>query len=210
MSPDNTSPLSPDIPLDGPVVVFSLEWTAWEGSRERDWSGPREEREIVEIAAVKLDGADGLQETMVFENLARPMKNPIVSQYFTELTGITQTQLDNYAMPFGESLTLFEGFVGYDGAPVLCMGRDEDILRHNCALNHLPCPFPDNQLHNIGPTIAAAAERPVSSISAKNLPEIFAFPPPVDSHRALSDVRCLTEALRVLTGRHPPGEATVH
>ena len=199
MPQESNSPLLSDIPLDGPVVIFTLEWTAWEGSRERDWSGPREEREIVEIAAAKLDGADGLQETMVFENLARPMKNPIVSQYFTELTGISQTQLDNYAMPFRDSLPLFEGFVGYGGAPVLSMGRDEDILRHNCALNHLPCPFPDNQLHQIGPALAEAASRDPSNFGTKDLPDIFAFPPPTDSHRALRDVRSIAEVLRILT-----------
>ena len=107
MASSDASDLFANIPLDGPVVVFDLEWTAWEGSRERNWSGPREEREIIEIGAVKLDGANGLTDIVRFENLVRPTLNPIVSSYFTDLTGITQTLIDNEAMPFRDAITLF-------------------------------------------------------------------------------------------------------
>ena len=201
------SPVFDGIPLDGPVVVFDLEWTAWEGSRERNWSGPNEEREIIEIGAVKLDGADGLREIMAFENLVRPARNPIVSNYFTELTGITQTLIDNEAMPFRDSITLFEGFVGYDGAPILSFSQDAEILRHNCTLNDLPCPFSDTQFHNIAPAIAAAAGREAGSFSTSDLPKIFAFPPPTKAHRALGDARCIAETLRLLCGA---GTSTTH
>lgn len=37
------------LPLDGTIVVFDLEWTAWEGSKARGWDGPGEEMEIVQI-----------------------------------------------------------------------------------------------------------------------------------------------------------------
>lgn len=189
-----------DIPLDGPVVVFDLEWTAWEGSRERNWSGPREEREIIEIGAVKLDGANGLTDIVAFENLVRPTLNPIVSSYFTDLTGITQTLIDNEAMPFREAITLFEAFVGYDNPPVLSFSQDEDVLRHNCVLNDLPWPFGAHQFHNIAPAIAGAAGREPGSFSTSNLPEIFGFPPPTNAHRALGDAICIAETMRILCG----------
>ena len=72
MQSSDSHELFPGIPLHGPVVVFDLEWTAWEGSRDRNWSGPKEEREIIEIGAVKIDGANGFAETVRFENLVRP------------------------------------------------------------------------------------------------------------------------------------------
>lgn len=207
-SSDALSPsLFADIPLTGPVVIFNLEWTAWEGSRERDWSGPKEEREIIEIGAVKLNSADGFKEIVAFENLVRPTRNPIVSSYFTELTGITQTLIDNEAMPFREAITFFEGFVGYDGAPILCFGREEEILRHNCAINNLPCPFADTQFQNIAPAIAAAVGREPGSFSSSDLPALFAFPPPTKAHRALGDARCIAETLRLLCSGNP---STVH
>ncbi|MDA1323495.1 MAG: exonuclease domain-containing protein [Proteobacteria bacterium] len=195
-------PLFANIPLSGPVVIFNLEWTAWEGSRERSWSGPKEEREIIEIGAVKLNGADGLREIMAFENLVRPTRNPIVSSYFTELTGITQTLIDNEAMPFRDAITFFEGFVGYDGTPILCFSQDAEVLRHNCALNNLPCSFTDAQFHNIAPAIAAAGREP-GGFSTSELPTLFAFPPPTKAHRALGDARCIAETLRHLCGGSP-------
>lgn len=186
--------------LDGPVVVFDLEWTAWEGSRERGWSGPNEEREIIEIGAVKLDGADGLREIMEFDILVRPRRNPIVSDYFTNLTGITQTLIDNEALPFREAIVLFEGFAGYTDAPILSFSQDAEVLRHNCALNDLPCPFPETRFHDIAPQIAAAAGLRPGSFSTSDLPAIFAFPPPARAHRALGDARCIAETLRQLYG----------
>lgn len=200
MENSKASDLFADVPLGGPVVVFDLEWTAWEGSRERNWSGPKEEREIVEIGAVKLDGTNGLTETISFEMLVRPTINPIVSGYFTDLTGITQTFIDNEALPFREAITLFEGFVGYDGAPILSFSQDEGVLRHNCTLNNLPCPFADTRFHNVAPAIAQAAGREPGSFSTSHLPEIFGFPPPTKAHHALGDARCIAETLRLLCG----------
>lgn len=209
MTSSDAAPASPfaGIPLDGPVVVFDLEWTAWEGSRERGWSGPGEEREIVEIGAVKLDGADGLKEIVAFDNLVRPTRNPILSRYFTDLTGITQTLIDNEAMPFREVIDLFEAFVGYGGAPILSFSQDADVLRRNCALNDLPCPFADTQFHNVAPAMAAAAGREPGSFSTSDLPAIFAFAPPAQAHHALGDARCIAETLRLLCGI---GDATTH
>ena len=189
-----------DIPFNGPLVIFDLEWTAWEGSQERNWSGANEEREIIEIGAVKLDGTDGLKEILSCEYLVRPMRNPIVSNYFTELTGITQTLIDNEAMPFRDAITLFEGFVGYDGTQILSFSQDADVLHHNCDLNKLPCPFEKTQFHNVAPAIAAAADRAPGSFSTSELPAIFSFSPPENAHRALHDARCIAETLQILCG----------
>ena len=190
-----------NIPLDGPVVIFDLEWTAWERSQEQNWSDSYQEREIVEIGAVKLDGSDGLKETITFELLVRPTINPILSQYFTNLTGITQTILDNEAVSFRDALTLFEGFVGYDEKiPILCLSQDAGVLRHNCELNQILCPFKTERFYNVLPEIAAASGRDLSSFSSSNLPEIFDFPPPANAHRALGDARCIAESLRLLSG----------
>jgi len=37
------------------IIIFDTEYTAWEGAKERNWSGSGEHREIVQIAAVKID-----------------------------------------------------------------------------------------------------------------------------------------------------------
>ena len=187
------------LPLDGPVVVFDLEWTAWEGSRERGWSGPGEEREIVEIGAVRLDGANGLAETISFDVFVRPTINPILSAYFTRLTNIHQTLIDNDGLAFGEALTLFEAFVGGPDVPILSFSQDPAVLRRNCALNRLPCPFEEARFRNVVPAIAAAAHRRAGSFSTSDLPGLFGFPPTDVAHSALGDARCIAAALRYLT-----------
>ena len=37
------------------IIIFDTEFTAWAGSQERDFSGPNEYRELVEIGAIKID-----------------------------------------------------------------------------------------------------------------------------------------------------------
>ena len=50
------------------IVVFDTEFTAWEGSLERDWRGEDEYREIVQIGAVivETDNFDELDSFSVF------------------------------------------------------------------------------------------------------------------------------------------------
>ena len=204
MTSSESAPLSliSALPLAGNVVVFDLEWTAWEGSVERNWSGPGEEREIVEIGAVRLDGGDGLAERAMFDVLVRPTRNPIVSAWFTRLTGISQTLIDNDAISFGEALMLFEAFVGDAATPILSFSQDPGVLRHNCALNGLACPFGEGRFYNAVPAIAAAAQRPPGSFRTSDLPAMFGFPPTDIAHSAIGDARCIATALRQLAA--PP------
>ena len=58
------------------LIVMDLEWTAWEGARQRTWSGPGEEMEVVQIGAVRLADTPGLEELGAFEILVRPRINP--------------------------------------------------------------------------------------------------------------------------------------
>ena len=99
------------LPTKGKMVVFDLEYTAWDGSLANNWSRPGEHREIVQIGAVKLDATDGMVELDSFECLVMPKNNPILSDYFIELTGITQDRVDSHGVSFSEMLSLFEAFV---------------------------------------------------------------------------------------------------
>jgi len=187
-------------PLDGVVAVFDLEWTTWEGAQARDWSGPGEEREIVEIGAVKLDGRNGLCEIAAFEILVRPRLNPALSDYFTGLTGITQAMLDARGRGFAEALAAFAGFLETSppAARALSFGRDPEVLRHNCSLAGLGFPFADALFRNVRPDLARFAGVSANALSACDLPRHLGFPPPSGAHRGLGDARCIAEALRRL------------
>ena len=193
----------PEIPA-GRIAVFDLEWTSWEGAQARNWSGPGEDQEIVEIGAVLLDGRETLREVGCFEALVRPRINPRLSDYFVRLTGIDQQMVDRDGVPFADALAAFGDFLGFGGggngkaavAAVLSFGRDPEVLRHNCGLNGVRLPWPDRCFRNVRPVLAAFAGRPVDAVSSSDLPALLGFPAPAGAHRALGDARCIAEALR--------------
>lgn len=71
------------------IVVFDLELTCWDGEERK----PMDEMEITEIGAVVLD-ANTLEEKWRFSRTAKPVNNPTLSDFCTQLTGITQEEVD--------------------------------------------------------------------------------------------------------------------
>lgn len=79
------------------IIVFDLEMTCWE---DRDKT--MREGEIIEFGAVPLNIHDSIVELdLGFSSLIKPVKTEI-SNYCTELTGITQDDILKSAKPFDE------------------------------------------------------------------------------------------------------------
>jgi inhibitor of KinA sporulation pathway (predicted exonuclease) len=114
-----------------PVVIFDLEFTAWEGSMASRWSRPGEHKEVVQIGAVKLD-AERLTILDEFEMLVRPRINPVLSDYLVALTGIGNDDLAARGVDFVTALGAFVDFAG--GAPTWAFGRDDLVLAENMKL----------------------------------------------------------------------------
>ena len=114
----------------GPVI-FDLEFTAWEGSLQHEWRRPGEFREVVQIGAVKL--APGtLKPVDQFEILIIPRLNPVLSAFFSHLTGITNEALQARGVDFITGYRAFLEFAG--GAEVWAHGRDDLVLAANLKL----------------------------------------------------------------------------
>ena len=75
---------------DGRAVVFDLEFTAWEGSMANRWSRPGEFTELVQIGAVRVDARTFAVEAEM-DVLVKPRLNPVLSEYFVQLTGSPTT-----------------------------------------------------------------------------------------------------------------------
>mmetsp|Transcript_121661 Transcript_121661/g.344160 ORF Transcript_121661/g.344160 Transcript_121661/m.344160 type:complete len:263 (-) Transcript_121661:36-824(-) len=134
-------------------VVYDLEWTTWDGALQRLWSGEGEDLEVVQIGAVKLDARDGLNEIATFSTLVRPALVPQLSEYFTKLTGITQTAIESSGVEFPQAFQDFMDFVGPD-SPMLSWGPFLDrstqepvlhagdmwVLGRNCDIHGLSPP----------------------------------------------------------------------
>jgi len=178
------------------VIAFDLEITAWPGSLARQWSGPGETMEIVQIGATKLDVRAGLAEIASFDDLVRPKINPELSDYFVSLTGITQSDVDSKGANFVDALDRFVEFIGDDTGAVLSTGSDGYVLEVNCGLNGIPFPYPPSLFHNIARDLAKTlgCER----VQSSDLPSLLGFPPPGRAHQAYTDAQCIAGALQVL------------
>lgn len=119
-------------PFIAPFIITDTEYTSWQGAQERGWSGPGEHREIVQIAAIKVDPQNGFAETAAFDMLIRPEINPLLSDYFKTLTGIRQRDVDSSGVTFARGVEAFKAFCA--GLPVWSYGRDDKVMLENCEL----------------------------------------------------------------------------
>jgi len=133
------------------AVVFDLEFTAWEGSRQRRWSLPGERTEVVQIGAVKLD-AESLRILDEFEVLVQPRLNPRLSDYLIALTGISNEAVAARAVDFVTAYRAFLDFVG--PAQIWAFGRDDLIFADNLKLYGWDKALPVPPYHNVIPWFA--------------------------------------------------------
>lgn len=179
------------------VVVFDLEFTTWDGARERGWSGPGEHREVVQVGAVRLD-ARTLEERAAFSVLVRPRINPVLSSFFERLTGITNSDLSREGMDIAAAFPAFKRF--RRGAPLWSYGRDDLVLAENIALYGLELTAP--VASNIRAVIREASPE-LSRLNSGHLATALglAVDWPGAEHDALYDCRSIAAALRHLVGR---------
>lgn len=194
-------------PHDGRVVVFDLEYTAWEGSWQRGWGEPWEHREVVQIGAVMVDATSGFLALKSLSRFVRPERNPQLSEYFVQLTGISQVTVDcegwRFADAYGELVAFAEG-----ADALLCNGLDGEVLRENCFLHGIEDRFKRGRVANIRQALAKAVsstlDSPRSSVDSGDLLKVLgvAVPAGMAKHDALSDARGIVAAMAELRSRH--------
>lgn len=113
-------------------IVFDLEATCW------NTKGHGNKNEIIEIGAVKLD--DNGQQLDSFQSFVKPTLNPQLSDFCTELTSITQAQVDPAPL-FPMVCAQFKQWIEADtGNYWLCSWGHYDYnqLWQDCTLHQLP------------------------------------------------------------------------
>lgn len=183
------------LPHEGALVVYDLEYTAWEGSVKTGWSRENEHREIVEIGAVLCRASD-FAEMAAFQSLVAPTVNPELSAYMTSLTGITNAHIANAGVSFTVAMGRFWNFCT-SASLVVSNGTDDAVIAENYALNRTEAPPDCEKLLNIRPLIQSAAgwEKPVDS---HLLPQLLGLDVPHAAHRALDDARSIRASLACL------------
>jgi inhibitor of KinA sporulation pathway (predicted exonuclease) len=129
------------------VVFYDTEYTSWDGSLERDWSEPWEEKEIVQIGAAILN-FDDLMEVGAINLFIKPVINPELSDYFTQLTGITQQQVCEHGIDVKTGVKDFKEFVG--NRPAYSWGGDRRVVNQNLDLRGIgDLKLPQDQYRDI-------------------------------------------------------------
>ncbi len=176
------------------IIVFDTEFTAWEGAEERKWSGPNEYREIVQIGAVKIETAT-FSELDSFNVFIKPVKNPQLSDYFINLTKITQEKIDKEGMDFSVAIERFAQWS--EGLSLYSWGDDSQHLKENCVFRNIPFPFSNRQCKDIKPLFAKAGI-PVKKYKSSTIIAAFSKQSVRRAHDGLNDARGIVDALKEL------------
>ncbi len=179
------------------IIIFDTEFTTWEGAWARNWSGPNEHREIVQIAAQMIDLES---ETILdsFSCLVKPTINPMLSEYFINLTGITQTQVNDEGVSFVEAYQSFDTWT--NGLPIFCYARtlgesaDRGVFEENIRLYNLDVPL-DPSRYDILTGLFQAAGVDTQKFSSGELYQFFNLPLDGHVHNAMHDVNSLVASL---------------
>lgn len=175
-------------------VLLDTEYTAWEGSKARGWSGPNEWRELVEIAAIRVDGAT-LSEADAFRCLVRPRRNPQLSTYFTALTGIAQTAVDTDGIDAADALPALSRWIGTD--PAYCFGLDGKVIEGIVALYDLVPGLFAHEVRDVR-RIFLRNGIDLTSYSSGTCTLAFGVEPSHQAHSGLNDARTILQALQLL------------
>lgn len=175
------------------IVVYDTEYTTWDGARERKWAGPNEHREIVHIGAVKIE-TNTFRELDSFEVYVRPNINPELSDFFVELTGISQEVVDRKGVDFLDAWQRFNIWRG--GLDAYAFGNDAEVLSENCHLSDIPSTYTGRLLN-----ICEVFERygiATTAYHSSTIVGAFGHTPRQGAHNALNDARSIVDGLRLL------------
>lgn len=176
-------------------VIFDTEYTTWEGAQDRHWSGAKEYREIVQIGALKVD-SETFEEIETLDILIKPTINPVLSDFFTDLTGITQDDVDQKGVSFEDGITTFGRFC--HELKACSYSNDSMIIAENIALlKRFDLGLPHIYFYNFA-ELFHRADPETKNYSSGQLVKYLGIDLPEKEcvHNALYDCRSLLAALK--------------
>lgn len=178
------------------IIIFDTEFTTWEGAMARNWSGPGEYRELVQIGALRFN-LNSFTIEDEFEVLIKPKRNPVLSDYFIRLTSITQEMLAAGGMELCDGIAAFQQFARDDRWA--SYGGDSSILIENLQLQGLPIPpsWPQKKQDNIAPWFHTHAPQ-TRGVNSGRLAQVLGAGVVTHEHTGLADSRSIAAAIRHL------------
>lgn len=191
---------------DMSFVIFDTEYTSWKGCLEHGWQG-NQKKELVQIAALKV--SDDLSVIAKFNALCKPKINPVLSDYFVNLTCISNEQIAQNGKQFSDVYEAFLQFVGSNICYSHAWGgdffhkSDGKIMDENCTLYNVT-PQKEIVYRNIAPVFEKLYEKnniQVKSQSSGQIAQILHIEQKLaalnlNPHNAYYDVYSILEGLR--------------
>ena len=178
------------------LIIFDLEYTAWDCSMARHWLSPGEFKEVVQIGAVRLDADFRVLDEL--DVLVRPRINPVLSPYFENLTGIATAQVKADGVDFLDAYRRFVAFA--DGGAIAAFGHDEWILEENLRLYGIGDAPALPVFHDLRAWFADHGIDPRGMYSCDIAPSL-GVPFLGQAHNALNDARSIAAAMGVMATR---------
>lgn len=187
-------------------IIFDTEFTAWENSIATNWGEPFEKRELVQIGGLKIKKEK--HELKIIEKISiylKPIINPVLSDYFVYLTGITQTKIEKEGLSFINAMSRFYDFSKDNDDSFIKLysyGNDFNVMEENLRFHKLPKTSKydkwGKQFYDISSTFAHYIN--ISAYSSGALYQAFDIKPdmPVEIHNALWDSTSLFLSLNTL------------
>jgi inhibitor of KinA sporulation pathway (predicted exonuclease) len=182
------------------AVVFDLEFTAWEGSLAERWLAPGQFTEVVQIGGLKVE-ASSLEVVDAIDILVRPRLNPILSEYFVTLTGISNDAIGARGIDFADALESFLGFA--NGAVCAAFGTDDQVLKRNARLYGLTPAGSFPRYLNLRPWFDQNGVV-TKHLHSCDVGPLLGAPFEGRQHNALDDSKSLLAGIRALIGRGAP------
>lgn len=161
---------------------------------------PREQTEIIEIGAVRVDGGS-LEPTDEFQTFIKPVRHPTLTPFCVELTSITQDDVDA-APSFAEAMAAMARFIG-DRAPLFCSWGDYDRkqLAHDATHHRVRVPLGPQHL-NLKQAFSDALGHKKRYGMARALLRV-GLPLDGTHHRGIDDARNIAKLLPYAVERRP-------
>lgn len=112
-------------------ILVDTEFTSWEGSQENNWSKKGEYRELVKISAIKVSNKFKILGKL--DIFVKPKINPILSRYFSKLTGITNKEIQTSGVEFNKAMKQLEEFC--EELKIYSYGNDKEVVQENIKLS---------------------------------------------------------------------------
>ena len=108
---------------------------------------PRNEMEIIEIGAVMIDGLT-FESLSEFQSFVRPVRNPVLTDFCRELTGIAQSEVDA-APGYSDALSEFVEWLSSYKDCLFCSWGDYDRrqFERDCEYHGVAYPFASGHLN---------------------------------------------------------------